>query len=239
MRTALVNRARSLYERLDTTRPNQIATVQGIFPQKGRIYTVQFGLGRVATSSGAKLNPMARINFLGEDGQGMCTRLVSIIDGSQISGVGDSVLVGVYDDSSLLTGTDQTYEVFVNIVPGTRPQTPNPPVYHPVIQDDLAATYAAGSFSLAAAGARDIPIPRNVGITSVKVQGFPATGAYTSVNTGEYAATLISGVTLMGGWDCYQPTTEWQPLNPSADVLTVHNYSANPAVFLVAFGIDG
>jgi hypothetical protein len=93
--------------------------------------------------------------------------------------------------------------------------------------------------ALPAAGSQDIAVPRGIGVCSAMIQSWPAAAAIVAVARSEHQVLSYSNFILHGGWDTYYDGSVWHPLPPAIDTLTLHNFSASPVNYRVAFGIDG
>ncbi len=137
-------------------------------------YTLQFSVdippGALAEAN--QIFTLARITWTVEGNS--VTRLVSINNGTAVSGMGQSVHAEIFDWS--LPGGGARYRVGTLLAPGTRPNSGNFPnlsinTQFPDIEDgrglDLIATVAAN-------GLQQFFIPPNVGINSVFIYAAPA-----------------------------------------------------------------
>lgn len=166
-------------------------------------------------------------------------RLVSIYDGSAITGVAEHFTINATDDTDLNDSSNQTlYDVTITAAGGVRGSTSLPPIYQTYITNTNTGSIAFGNFSLAGAATLNVPIPRNAGITSVMV-------------TASYPAIVLTGAefhfaqasTVAGILKEYNPMNYgFVPLSPQADTLLFVNFAASGGQivdFSVTWGIDG
>jgi hypothetical protein len=222
-----------LYANLDTSTPTKGGHISAIFPKAG-IYTVQLSaIGVVA--GGFKSNPMADIKWTLE-GQ-VQRRLISITQGTSISGVGEAATVTVYDDSALMIGSDQTYQILIQMGLGNR--TGADPLYYPVIDCRLPGGFGvhAGAAHVAAHSTRTLFVPRDLGIMGVNV--------YTTLTEAEIAAgesatmRLISATGSVLTWDVAKYPEAFVPIPVNMNNLTLVNNTGLAKWFGVAYKIDG
>lgn len=161
-------------------------------------------------------------------------RIVSVASGTSVTGVGAGCTVQVYDATGqdtnappLVKATDPVpqYDVTCTVSPGERADSALPAVYYPPTASGVLPPLAVPPTPNVI-----IPIPRNAGITSVKVvtyQGGPA--------------VVLRGPTG-GALATYDPTiyNEFQPIPPSAITVQINNFSNSQFLdWMIVFGVDG
>ncbi len=206
-------------------------SLQAKFP-KAESYTVQFGINPSAGALAEAVQAEALISWSVEGNT--VTRRVNVANGASVTGTGQAVRVVMADRT--VGGTGKDYVVSVQVAPGSRPSTQQPPTLIPV----------PAFFNVAPTGGVSdpvIPIPTDAGAISVFVT-VTAVGPGGPVASAEGIATVDQQIS--GGFTrkTYDPrTAEWVPLTPGATFLQLHNnntvISGIHLFFSVTFGIDG
>lgn len=201
-------------------------------------YTVQFNI----INPGEVVNAEALISWRVE-GQEV-TRRISIADGTSVTGVGQAIRVTMYDATPpvFVSGTPKPYVVSVQVAPGVRASTTQPPYLipfkaPPYVPFDVVTNPAPGggfTFAVAAGGTVDIDIPNNAGVNQVYVTAI-STGA---IADGTSFAELTDGTTTLKIWDT-QANMGWIPSVAGASVLTLSNGGLTPIRYSVTFGVEG
>jgi hypothetical protein len=139
--------------------------------------TVQIGIEQ--TTAGAKNNgpPNLRATILWQTNGVSVKRVVSVGNGTSVTGSAESVAVSLQDLSTgVIDPDDADYKVTVSAVPGSRGSTATPPTLIPLIGEavydppqSLELPAFPGSYSQTPGGTVIIAIPPNVGVQSVYV----------------------------------------------------------------------
>jgi hypothetical protein len=223
-----------LYAELDTTSPNKGAHISAIFP-KAALYTVQLSvIGRVRAGA-YKSNPMAEIKWM--LGGQVQRRLISVTQGCSITGVGEAASITVYDDSHLLVGTDQQYQVLVQVAMGNR--TGADPLLFPVIDCNvpLLAGVHIGAAKVGAGASKVMLLPDDVGVMAVNVHSWLTP---TEIAANEYlSVALISATMSVLRWDVARFPEAFVPVPVNVESMTLVNDSTSDKWFGVAYKIDG
>lgn len=211
---------------------------------EARYYTIQFSLKNPsppfdpATDSGICLRAKATITWTVAGNS--TTRIVSVSDGSSISGLGNSVNIQIEDASDNVSGVEnKTYTVSASVSSGSRPTLggTQPPLYTP--REELETTGVnAPPYPVAAASNVDIPVPENSGANAVFI-AIAATDPATVFTGNDVSITQqgFSGPSLFrGNYDC---CNKWIPIAPGALVVTVANNTADIIEVTPLFGIEG
>lgn len=227
--------------------PNDNITLQSNFVENPEGYTVQFSITNIEAVAGAGLPignyaPTAEIVWSVEGNS--VRRLVSVVNGTTVSGVGQGCRVKVYDETPLSDATPQTtYIVGIQIAPGVRAATQVQPTYVPPIVDSLGSTrIGALVVQPGVGGLTPVDVPVNAGVTCVFITASKFTGTpivLTDADVHVYH-TSVSGVTNKA----YNPMNYgWVPVAPETDHITFADFLAvapgNDVIFSVTFGIDG
>jgi hypothetical protein len=217
--------------------PNVQATAQADFPKKeGAMHTVQFQVSPPtpplvgAKSLDGTYAAYAMIQWSVNGVQ--INRVISVVNGMSISGVGESVKIFVVDATPV--SSNQTpgliYTVDITIAVGSRPSNTNPPYWAPVPYFAL--------FIATAGPVITIPIPQNIGANSLFIQMVYLSGA--GIPEPSQAVVVIqnqAGVNLA----TYNPSdyTDFVPLPPQAALIVFSNPGTGDASFNYMLGIDG
>lgn len=221
------------------SRGKSFLQVQDDFDGAAQNFTAQFFVsGRIAVGGGAlgNITPVAEVKWaLGGNTQ---RRLVSVYDGSALTGVAEHFTINVTDDTDPNDGTNQTqYDVTVTVARGVRGATELPPTYQTYITN--AGLTKLGTFNLGPGANITIPIPQDAGISSVMVTA-DSIGILLIGNEFDFEQASASG----GALKRYNPMTHnFVPISPQADRLIFTNLT--PVIggitieFSVTWGIDG
>ncbi len=191
-------------------------------------YSVQFDVKSAGTDVP---NPIAEVIWKTQGNP--VRRLISVVDGTTISGLAEAIAVNVSDNSEAITGF--VYEVTILVTPGARASNVVPPMYVPI----QSAGYP-GRYVVPSGLSRTVPIPQNAGITSVHITASSLTSppillteatCWVTLNTASGGGTILKQ---------YDPRfVDWVPVPPSASSLVLQNASAQSIIYGVAFGVDG
>lgn len=202
--------------------------LQAEFPVLGN-YTVQFNIAPVAytTGGGIPSHSTARAEITWSVKGNFVRRVISVVDGSSITGTAEAVNVRLLDDSGPLPdpGEPRDYLGSIQVAYGTRGSNKQPPFLF------VATTSVDPGMSTI------VPIPNDVGANSVFVG--VGSGLFEVLPDNSVQARLQRGAT---GNFFYDPRYyDWVPLiGDSGDVeLFVAGTVVNPVTFTVVLGIDG
>jgi len=224
------------------------AVLNPVFSEGGCNATVQIGIDQSSASLAANGPPNLRATIAWQVSGVSVQRIVSVGQGTSVTGVGEGVSVSLQD----VTGTPKDasvadYEVTVSVSPGVRASTSMPPTLIPLNSE---ATYEGpnlpyapptpGTYTLKANENVKIAVPPGSGATSVFVQpgliipGFTPPGAgYFYILQYDINDTVLS---------LYVPDidTGFIPLSPLCTQINIVNTSNAAIVGIhVAWGIDG
>lgn len=206
-------------EQLNTLRE---VSLQANFLANPRNYTAQFKL----SGDLKRKKVQAEITWSVEGNS--IRRVVTVSDGTSVQGTGQGVNIKVRDISTLAiaAGTDPEYIASIQVVPGTRGSTSNPPT----LDTMLATLIAANSFL-------DVPVPTDAGVISVAVTvASPIAAVIPDQQVQVQQIDSTSGIQ-----NNYDPRQYfWVPLTPSVTIIRIYNFSLLNAIYAKAvFGIDG
>jgi hypothetical protein len=165
-------------------------------------------------------------------------RLVSIYDGSSITGVAEHFAINATDDTDLSDTTNQTqYDVTITAAGGVRGSTALPPIYQTYIDNN--GTILFGRVSLNPLTNIEVLIPQNAGVSSVMVT---VSSVGNIITDDEVFFSQAS--TTAGALKIYNPMDyEFVPISPQADRLFIENLTpvsgGHIIEFSVTWGIDG
>lgn len=226
------------------TKGTGVVQVQDDFDGVAQNYTVQFWLGqRIASGGGAVgvFTPVGEI--LWSIGGNTQRRLVSVFDGTAITGVAEHFTVKATDQTDPADTSNITeYDITITAARGVRGSTALPPTYQTYITN--AGVTKLGAFSLGPIGSGtnilDVPIPSDVGVNSVMV-------------TAASIGVVLTGAEFDFAQEYSVPALVLKRYNPlfynfvtissQADIL--HFSNLTPAIggitieFSIAWGIDG
>ena len=226
---------------LDTARS---VSMQADFPDPGN-YTIQFSIQTKINPApfGQKNQALAEIEWTVEGGT--IKRVISIGNGTSITGVAQAVKVRVIDDTrtgtAFAAGFDPEYLISMQVVKGTRPAVNRPPSRIPA---NIAAGggYQAltnGYTILPSGGGVLIPVPEEGAISvSVQVQDASVGGTLVPEDSIAVLQRQHSGASTILSV-CDPRDFDWIPLSPACGYILVANYNAFDVAVSVAFGIDG
>jgi hypothetical protein len=216
---------------LVTGQRDQVVTMQANFPEPDT-YTCQFSIVTpppvLATPPGfPQFDAQAEVRWSVE-GQSV-SRLISIGNGTSITGVGQAVRVRMVDvlSSTLSAFFNHPYVVSVQCSRGQRPAQEKPPTLKGL---------AAGITTIVPGASLVIPIPPQAGVISAYlfVDAFPTANRPIQVR-----AVQRTGVVSIGFWDPLV-TQGWIPILPNASLIEVFNDAAvGDVVVSLTWGIDG
>lgn len=194
-------------------------------------YTVQFSVGPTKLSNKSLLpvpvNPVAEIKWSVEGND--VRRLVSVVNGLSVTGVGEAIKVSVSDDSPQDTNFVVNYDVSINVAPGSRPSINQPPTLIDHSGNNFFLQAVAGGAS------KDVIIPQDAGVISSYVTVYSAGGVPIAENAAEVTLKNVFSV----GQKSYDPRIGWVSMIPGAAILTLTNRSGVDQFYTVTFGIDG
>jgi hypothetical protein len=220
---------------LRATNPNRNVTLQANFP-KSSVYTVQFLIQN--TTIAAVISPTAEITWSVEGNQ--VKRIVSVTNGTCVTGVGQGVSVRLFDNAETGPGViAQNYVGTIVVAPGTRAPTQQPPTYVPWIQSS-DGFWRPGTAVINAASTLLIAVPTDAGVISMFTSaGGSAAPMVIAENNLSVTQNGNAGVALKR----YDPRiADWVPVSPQTISITFNNAFAGPGnrlMFSLAFGIDG
>jgi hypothetical protein len=163
-------------------------------------------------------------------------RVISVSNGASLVGVGEGCTIQVYDATNLTGSVSPdpvpTYTVTATVSPGTRGSQVNPPLFIPSTLDKFTGVDCAGALGATPSHAT-IPIPQNIGATSVQVTILEDSPAAVGV--------ICSQARILGNSVQWDPlvNTDFVPLDPSAINVVINNFTAAQVNYFVVFGIDG
>lgn len=212
---------------LQMNNPNRAVPLQAQFPNIEN-YTVQFNVVPPTTAASVSASSQAEVVWSIEGNP--VRRLISVVDGTAITGMAEAVSVRLFDASAVL-GT-LTYQASITVARGRRGTSKQPPYLFPT--PAASAIVAPGALSPL------IPIPDDSGVISI----------FTNVTNPDVAVagipleqTFVAQVNGAGGTImAYEPRNfDWVPLAPGAKFLVFGNRATSPvnATFWATFGIDG
>ncbi len=196
-------------------------TLQADFPAAEN-YTAQFKL------SGNLLSKRVEAKVTWSVEGNSVSRIISVADGVSIQGTGQGVRIIAYDASLNTPGPGDVtdYQVSIQVVPGTRGSTSNPPILD---------RYQGGF--IAPAGTATFAVPDDAGIISV------------AVPVGEFAGGAIPDQAIQvrqedgtgSLWTQYDPRQYfWMPVLPGVTSIVINNRSVTETIYAKPiFGIDG
>lgn len=202
-----------------TQHGNKEVSLQANFPE-ATSYIAQFSISGTDLrykQAEAEIKWVVEGNFV--------TRRITIANGVSIQGAGQAVSIKIRDVSPVvIPGVATDYTVSVQVVPGSRGSTNNPP------------TLAGDAHIVLGGASLNLNIPDNSGVISVAVlventlhNAIPDQ----AVNVRQQDAAGLD-VAL------YDPRQYfWVPIQGSATVLRLENHTADPCVFTVIYGIEG
>lgn len=215
-------------------------TLQANFDEAGE-YTVQFTVDNIVDLAGIPgiINPRADITWTVEGNP--VRRTVSIANGTTVSGVGQACRVDVYDEPLIAGGGGAySYHVGVTLAPGSRAATRIQPQLNP----DLGMVGSLGSILVAAGTSTTIPVPQDIGATSVYITATGRNGGTLLLLTSANLAVRHINLLAIIDDKVYNPINAgWVPLAATTTQITLENGfgggSGNDILFSITFGIDG
>jgi hypothetical protein len=207
-------------------------------------YTVQFSVTNIKAQNGSasigSYIPTAEIVW-SVTGNSV-RRLVSVVNGTSVTGVGQGCRVLVRDSTP---PTDisvvMAYDVSILIAPGDRAANQTQPILVPLTSGHLGRT-CPGRVLVLPQTYVDVPVPENAGViaVAVTVSGMLDVGGLVITE----ADAFVSHVNLFNEVKRYNPKDyEWVPIGPETTIIRMYNYfpvvSNNVLLYNVTFGIDG
>ncbi len=199
-------------------------------------YTVQFSVGDQDTTINIERILVVADIVWSVNGNDV-RRRVSVVNGTSVSGVGESVKVTMFDDSdpNIAPGASKPYEVSITIAPGTRASGSIPPTL--VVDHDIISVAAA-----LPAGGKFIGknIPKDAGVTSVMVTVINVDGANAPVANDALGLVVLEHRDATSPLKRYDPRMYgFVPLAPGATALFLANAGADACAVQITYGIDG
>ena len=207
-------------------------------------YTVQFAVTNLHATNGSSnvgaYNPTAEIVWSVEGNS--VRRVVSIINGTSVTGVGQGCRVTVRDQTPPGdVSVEMGYTVSILVAPGVRPATQGQPILVPLILDIYGRTNP-GAVIVDPETYVDIQIPENAGVTTVAISVSSLTGMVPAVITD--ANALVAHTNALNDIKLYNPKDfQWVSVGPETTTIRLFNYftivSNTQLFYNVTFGIDG
>lgn len=227
--------------RLVSKDSNPAVQLQANF-QDSTPYTVQFSITNLKATDGStdvgSYNPTAEIVWSVEGNS--VRRVVSVINGTSVTGVGQGCRVTVRDQTPTGDSTkEMEYVVSILVAPGVRAANQLQPVLVPLITDPFLVT-RPGTVFVDGGTAVDIQIPENAGVTSVYITASSLNAGIPIILTD--ADVQASHTNSAYVYKEYNPIKyTWVPIGPGTTTIRLTNYMgpATQVLFNVTFGIDG
>jgi hypothetical protein len=214
-------------------------------PNDGKVHTVQFIVATPQAPWGG--NPAAPLPQLPLDGAFVAyakiqwsvngsdiTRVVSVVNGMSIAGVGEAVKVSCYDATPIDVGNitpGTLYGVTATVAPGTRGSNINPPYWAPPLTAPIAVPASTSNRQT---------IPQNIGANALNILfAQQDAGGLPIVPPDMFVVFIGPGGLNLG---VYTPTSadEWVPIPPLAQAFQINNASTTQALtYTYYLGIDG
>jgi len=200
-------------------------TFQVDFDNEPGNYTIQFNVTNIRpTRNGdgpGNITPTAEVIWSVEGNS--VRRLVSVVNGTSITGIGQGIRVRVFDETDPGdTTAQQSYTVSVQVTRGSRPSIQQPPTYGQYYTDSQGNVLFS-SIVVLAGGASIIQVPQNIGAVSVWITAYYPGQSFTDA-------------------DLYV-LQEDSALSAQASQIGLLNNTPNvggsPITFGILFGIDG
>lgn len=219
--------------KLRTGNPNQTVAFGANFPH-AHYYTLQFAVVRPNTPVASQNQVAVEALIVWSVAGNQVKRRVSVGNGTSISGPGEAVSVTIYDKTQ---NNGQTmgveYDVTVQLTPGSRPSTTQPPTLTPDMFLPSVLPIIPGGALV------NIPIPLDAGAISFEIEATSTDETSLQFLTIEQrvagSATTFKSISypFAGG--------RFIALAPQADHLDIFLDAAAPANVnvAIAFGIDG
>lgn len=210
-------------------------SLQALFPEP-ETYTVQFDVSNAITAPGQPAQSTAADILWSVKGNTV-RRRVSVVSGMSISGTAEAVQVRAYD-TTFVGGeggvAGEPYTVTINLSKGLRAGQSQQPYYTPQnLLPGAGSDTGQGVWRLAPGGTAAIPIPAQIGATSVHV----VVGSQDGSAIPDNAAQVIQDFVGIA----YDPRIElWVPISQGVTQISLKNNSvAQNYIFGVVLGIDG
>jgi len=230
----------------DNRTPEQAQADQdsGTQASEANQYTVQITINQPpgGRSANGPPNLRAYINWVTSGVTN--TRLITVGDGTSISGSGSGVSISLQDVSTSPNDPSQAeYEVTIIIVPGTRGSTSSPPILVPLPSEITLSRGAtldpSNGWTIPSSGAVVVEVPQNAGVQSAYL--IPGID-------GSYATPTLLNVTLddanSNTLASYNPLAVpgFVPLPPQCNQVEIGNQAGALVTYSGVFlywGIDG
>lgn len=198
--------------------------IQVQFPRAG-YYTLQFAVDYPPGAFSEAGDVRVRADIIWTVAGNPIFRQIDIVNGTVISGMGESVVAEVYDNGS--AAALDAYAIRMSVADGTRPGTPNPPM---LVVDNRAVAIAPGA-------AASFQVPLNVGANSVFISVAPETFDVSWTFDALYQFVRVR----MQRYLDYSQCNKWIPLDPENALISVRNGVGAPSDILAIpiYGIDG
>lgn len=203
-------------------------------------YTLQFSLTSPPNLEvGLLLRAKAEILWAVEGN--FVRREVQVLNGSAVSGVGQSVSIKLIDDSinNTISGNGVEYTANVQVAKGTRPSIQHPPLIQPWVVDEVLGGPGAVGFppyTIAPTETNSMPVPPNAGITSVFLMGQILSPPLVDPANIQFEFTANEVQLAYSNWDILNT---WVPLPPgTTQIQCTNGHSADIRVTPI-YGIEG
>lgn len=217
------------------SKSNSVLQLQDDFDGEAENFTAQFFISELAAVGGGAVgNITPRAEILWSIGGNTQRRLVSVYNGTAVTGVAEHFNIRVIDDTILTDISNQTqYNMSVTVARGVRGSTALPPIYQTYISNPILTAF--GMFILIPGATFVLPIPENAGITSVMVT---ASQVGVLLNGTEFT---FSQATPFAALKRYNPMDYgFVPLSSQTTRLLFQNLTPATSIeFSVTWGIDG
>jgi hypothetical protein len=169
---------------------------------------------------------------------GLNRRLISVVNGTSISGVCNGVNVRVFDQSAIGGGFgNEVYDVNITVAKGTRASTSQQPIL-----EGFGGT-SSPSVTVPPAASADENVPDNCGATAAFIAVSEVDAADAPISSDEISVTMMSNLNgtgvILKQLD-FIGCNQWVPLAQGCKSITVTNHRAAGNIRkAVTFGIDG
>lgn len=166
------------------------------------------------------------------------TRIISVCNGATISGLAETVQVEIYPRvilaGSTWPGPGQSLPVSIQVAPGVRPNSNQPPTW----QSDSIEVPAA------APGYINVVVPPSAGVISALVKVWSLAGVFplADAEVALYGSQVGPAFIPVRSWNPAQED-DWVPIFGSCDFLRLYNHdtltAGNSLYYSVIWGIEG
>lgn len=193
-------------------------------------YTIQFGLSGVSTA--VYIQTLAEIFWRVEGNE--VRRLISVLNGSAISGTAEGVRIKITDFTGVL-GVGSTYVASCQITPGLRGASSQPPFLE--IDNNLSRGSSPRQLVAGGGGSTNFNVPQDAGINSVLIS-FASVTPGTTIPDGDVSITQIVGAVTTKSYDGAIKGL-WIPLSPGCTDILVTNANAIDIAVTMSWGVEG